>query len=61
MVIFKQLNSSKTQFITWSNGDEKPTLMPDGNKIPVNTFGINMDTLKIEYWNGTEWKTSGGN
>lgn len=62
-VIFKQLNSSKTQFVTWTNEDlnNKPTELENGDPIPPHTFGINMDTLGIEYWTGSEWKVSGGN
>lgn len=58
---WKRLNSEGQVYPTWTNDDSsKPTTMPDGTPIPVNHFGINVQSLSVYYWTGTEWKKSGG-
>lgn len=63
MKVWKNLNSQDTKFATWTNEDERennlPTTLPDGGKIPINNFGINVQSLNIYYWDGTQWQSSG--
>lgn len=59
-VVFKNLNSENTKFATWTTEDETnnnlPTTMPDGSTIPINNFGINVQTLDVYYWDGSNWQ-----
>lgn len=56
--IWKNLNSVDTRFLTWTNADlgNLPTKMPDGSDIPINNFGVNVQTLDIYYWDGNQWQ-----
>lgn len=60
--LFKQLNSTRTQTLTFNtedvNSGNLPVKLDDGSDIPVNTFGVNVDNFDIYYWTGTEWKKS---
>lgn len=59
MKAWKQLNSSKNRFLSFTqdeiDNDSLPTTMDDGLPIPLLNFGINIDKLDVYYWNGTEW------
>lgn len=60
--IFKNMNSINAQTLTFTNQDLEynnlPFKMPDGSDIPINNFGINIDTFDIYYWDGSSWVKS---